>query len=52
MNLLLSALALLPVSAKETPPKLELVGEVRKIWDAGKHNAFTDLIRWHDKWWC
>ncbi|OGV64831.1 MAG: hypothetical protein A2283_04205 [Lentisphaerae bacterium RIFOXYA12_FULL_48_11] len=26
--------------------------EVRKIWDAGKHNAFTDLIRWHDAWWC
>ncbi len=25
---------------------------VAKIWDAGKHNAFTDLIRWHDKWYC
>ncbi len=25
---------------------------VRKIWDAGKHNAFTDLIRWRDKWYC
>jgi hypothetical protein len=24
----------------------------RKIWDAGAHNAFTDLIRWHDRWWC
>jgi hypothetical protein len=23
-----------------------------KIWDQGKHNAFTDLIRWHDKWYC
>jgi len=29
----------------------ELVS-VEKIWDAGKHNAFTDLIRWHDKWYC
>ncbi|MBA4019706.1 MAG: exo-alpha-sialidase [Pirellula sp.] len=29
----------------------ELVS-VRKIWDAGKHNAFTDLIRWHDRFWC
>jgi hypothetical protein len=29
----------------------ELVS-VRKIWDAGQHNAFTDLIRWHDKWYC
>lgn len=26
--------------------------EVKKIWDAGSHNAFTDLIRWHDRWWC
>ena len=25
---------------------------VRKIWDAGRHNAFTDLIRWHDRFWC
>lgn len=26
--------------------------EVRKIWDTGKHNAFTDLVRWHNRWWC
>jgi hypothetical protein len=26
--------------------------EVRKIWDTGKHNAFTDLIRWHGILWC
>lgn len=26
--------------------------EVYKIWDQGKHNAFTDLIRWRDKWYC
>jgi hypothetical protein len=25
---------------------------VEKIWDQGQHNAFTDLIRWHDKWYC
>ena len=25
---------------------------VVKIWDQGKHNAFTDLIRWHGKWYC
>jgi arylsulfatase A-like enzyme len=28
------------------------VVSLRKIWDAGKHNAFTDLVRWHDQWWC
>lgn len=26
--------------------------DVKKIWDAGEHNAFTDLIRWNDRWWC
>jgi len=25
---------------------------VRRIWDAAPHNAFTDLIRWQDRWWC
>lgn len=25
---------------------------VQKIWDQGRHNAFTDLIRWRDKWYC
>lgn len=25
---------------------------VQKIWDQGAHNAFTDLIRWRDKWYC
>jgi hypothetical protein len=26
--------------------------EVKKIWDAGGHNAFTDLVRWREQWWC
>jgi hypothetical protein len=26
--------------------------EVKKIWEAGGHNAFTDLIRWRERWWC
>jgi hypothetical protein len=26
--------------------------EIRKIWDLGQHNAFTDLIHWHGRWWC
>jgi len=25
---------------------------VEKIWDRGQHNAFTDLIRFRDRWWC
>ena len=30
---------------------VELVS-VEKIWDRGKHNAFTDLIRFNDRWYC
>ncbi len=55
MNAMLVTLAgLLPVHAPADahPPKLELVGEVTKIWDAGKHNAFTDLIRFKGAWFC
>ena len=26
--------------------------DVRKIWDAGEHNAFTDLIRFRSRWYC
>ncbi|RPH79659.1 MAG: exo-alpha-sialidase, partial [Planctomycetaceae bacterium] len=26
--------------------------EVRKIWDKGAHNAFTDLVRFGDRWFC
>ena len=25
---------------------------VQRIWDAGAHNAFTDLIRFRDRWYC
>lgn len=33
------------------PPKAKLL-QVRKIWDKAPHNAFTDLIRFRDKWVC
>lgn len=33
----------------QPPPALV---NVARIWDAGAHNAFTDLIRWHDQWYC
>lgn len=35
--------------ALAAPPEIV---SVTKIWDKGEHNAFTDLIRWHDKWYC
>lgn len=36
-------------AANATSPTL--IG-VERIWDAGGHNAFTDLIRFHDTWYC
>jgi len=34
--------------AEENPEILS----VKKIWDAGPHNAFTDLIRFQYRWYC
>jgi hypothetical protein len=28
------------------------IASVIQIWNQGRHNAFTDLIRWHDRWYC
>lgn len=36
-----------PLRAEEA----EIV-EVQKIWDKAPHNAFTDLIRFNDRWFC
>ena len=33
------------------PVAVELV-EVRKIWDQAPHNAFTDLVRWNEAFYC
>ena len=30
-------------------PQLE---SVEKIWSHAPHNAFTDLIRFQERWWC
>lgn len=49
--LILSMLMTLPYQAAGDPVRAELV-EVRKIWDAAPHNAFTDLVRFRDQWWC
>jgi hypothetical protein len=33
------------------PIEAKLIG-VEKIWSKAPHNAFTDLTRWHDHWYC
>ncbi len=35
----------------QTPSALKLLS-VKKIWDKGEHNAFTDLIRFGNRWFC
>src|SRR3954470_16224124 len=37
--------------ARSAAPAPELVS-VEKIWDRGRHNAFTDLARWRGRWYC
>ncbi|HPD17004.1 MAG TPA: exo-alpha-sialidase [Planctomycetota bacterium] len=38
------------VSAGDAP--VATLVEVRRIWDQAPHNAFTDLIRFKDRWFC
>ncbi|MDM8005119.1 MAG: sialidase family protein [Phycisphaerae bacterium] len=40
-----------PASRPADVPPCEIVS-VKRIWDAAPHNAFTDLIRFQDKWYC
>jgi len=35
-----------------TPAAEPQIVALQKVWAQGQHNAFTDLIRWHDKWYC
>jgi hypothetical protein len=34
------------------PPITAKLLDVKKIWDQGPHNAFTDLVRWNDAFYC
>ncbi len=38
--------------APATPPTKPRLINVRRIWNAAPHNAFTDLIRHQDRWLC
>lgn len=37
-----------PTAPKNTKPR----ARVKKIWNGAPHNAFTDLLRYQDRWWC
>ena len=47
----LPAIVLLCISAVRAEQAAKIV-EVRKIWDQAPHNAFTDLVRFQDRWFC
>ncbi|WP_372898280.1 sialidase family protein [Stieleria sp.] len=49
----LFASLLLPVAllAADDFPKPVLV-DAQRIWDAAPHNAFTDLVRFNERWYC
>lgn len=49
---LFTTLGLLLIAPQLTAADAPEIVSVAKIWDQGKHNAFTDLIRWHDRWYC
>ncbi|HTD65085.1 MAG TPA: sialidase family protein [Candidatus Limnocylindria bacterium] len=40
-----------PLFGQRTPSAPELIS-VKKLWSEGQHNAFTDLIRFKDAWFC
>jgi hypothetical protein len=52
LRLAFAALALFVFSVAEAGAGEPELVSVRKIWDQGEHNAFTDLIRFRNRWWC
>jgi hypothetical protein len=49
--IVLLVLGFASTSFRAAEPAVELLG-VTKIWDQAPHNAFTDLIRFKDAWYC
>ena len=39
------------VASAAVPLEAKLL-DVKKIWDAAPHNAFTDLVRWNEQFYC
>jgi len=49
---LLTLLAAFAVASAATADDSLKLLEVRKIWDKAPHNAFTDLVRFKEEWFC
>jgi len=46
------AAGLYAVTSRSSPAAESRIASVKRIWDEGPHNAFTDLIRFNSKWYC
>jgi hypothetical protein len=51
-NFLIALFLMVASSAFGAVPITVEVIEVRKIWDKAPHSAFTDLIRWNERFYC
>lgn len=52
VRLLSFAAVVLVVAGSAFSESAPTLVSVARIWDAGGHNAFTDLIRFQDQWYC
>lgn len=49
---LVAAVCCLPVPPSEAADSQPVLIGTRRIWDEAPHSAFTDLIRFHNHWFC
>src|SRR5690349_3514262 len=49
---ILPLLLLAPLPRARGQADRPVLVEARKIWDHAPHNAFTDLVRFRDRWFC
>lgn len=52
VSLLLVLAALWSLSCLAVAQDAVPSGNAKKIWDQAPHNAFTDLVRFNDRWFC
>jgi len=52
MHMLSLLLFILASGIAAQPAPAPVLVSVARIWDGGAHNAFTDLIRWRNRWYC
>jgi hypothetical protein len=51
LTIFLLHLAVSPVTSGAAPAPTVRIENVRRVFDNGEHNAFTDMVRWRGKFW-